>query len=178
MRVGSHAASNLVRYPEMKAFIAAGALALALATTATAAEYKVGDITVVDPWARATAGVPRNGAAYLTIKGGAIGDELVSVETENAMHAQLHGNKMENNVMIMFKVDGLEVPANAMTMLKPGGYHIMLMKLKHALKKGESFPMTLHFAKAGKVTVEVNIMGVGAKGNSHDHSKMKMKMKE
>jgi hypothetical protein len=166
----------------MKSLLMAGAFALTLAAIApaTAAEYKIGDITIVDPWARATPGTPRNGGAYLTIKGGAGDDKLTSVVSDVAKRTQLHGHKNENGVMKMHAVDGVEIPAGGMAMLKPGGNHIMLMKLKHALKEGERFPMTLHFAKAGKVTVEVRILGVGAMGTGADakhggHGKMKMK---
>jgi copper(I)-binding protein len=161
----------------MKSVIAAGALALAFAVAvpASAAEYKVGEITIVNPWARATAGIPRNGAAYLTIKGGAGDDELAEISTMVAKRAQLHGHKHEGGVMKMHEVNGFEVPAGATLTLKPGGHHIMLMKLNHALKKGQSFPLTLEFAKAGKITVEVMIMGVGARssGMNHGHKKKK-----
>jgi hypothetical protein len=185
----------------MKNLITAGALALAICTTTSlslttpsmaaemGATYKAGDITILNPWARATPGRPRNGGAYLTIKGGASGDELTGVESAVAKKTQLHGHSNENGVMKMRQVKGIMVPAGGMAMLKPGGYHVMLMKLKHALKKGESFPLTLHFAKAGKVTVEVKIMSVGAmnagenaghgghkdRSDHGDHGKMKMK---
>ena len=185
----------------MKNLITAGALALALSTIATlipntvamaadmGAMHKAGGITIHNPWARATPGRPRNGGAYLTIKGGASGDELTSVESTVAKKTQLHDHTNENGVMKMRQVKSIMVPAGGIAMLKPGGHHVMLMKLKHALKKGESFPLTLYFAKAGKVTVEVKVMSVGAmdagKGAAHgDHGghvshgadgKMKMK---
>ncbi len=161
----------------MKLLITAGALALALsiAGPASSAEFKVGDLTVINPWARATAGKPRNGGAYLTIKGGASDDELTKVETAVAKRAQLHGHKNVDGVMVMQALKGLKVPAGRTVMLKPSIRHIMLMKLKQALKKGESFPMTLHFAQAGKVTVEVMIMGVGARNAGMKRGKMKPK---
>ena len=179
----------------MKNLITASAKAPALSTTisltpttsATAGEagavFKAGDITIVNPWARATAGKPRNGGAYLTIKGGAKDDRLTGVESAVAKKTQLHGHQNENGVMKMRRVDGIAVPAGGMAMLKPGGYHVMFMKLKHALKKGGSFPLTLHFAEAGKVTVQVRVMGVGAMnagasaghGDHGSHGKMKMK---
>ncbi|NQV58243.1 MAG: copper chaperone PCu(A)C [Alphaproteobacteria bacterium] len=171
----------------MKNFLTAGVFALAFAVAAPAAaiaaEYKVGDITIVNPWARATPGAARNGGAYLTIRGGASDDKLTGVEADIAMRTEIHGNKQENGVMKMYKVESIEVPAGGMAMLKPGGFHVMLMKLKRALKEGESFPMTLSFAKAGEVTVAFKILGVGAmkggKGANHDshgsHGKMKMK---
>ena len=158
----------------MKFLITAGALALALAvaTSAPAGEYKAGDVTVVNPWARATPGVPRNGGAYLTIKGGVSDDELIGVATAVAKRAELHGHKQENGVMKMRQVKGVKVPASGMIILKPSSLHVMLIKLNQALKQGKSFPMTLRFAKAGEVTVQVKIMGVGAMeaGKSHQHA--------
>ncbi|MDA1100855.1 MAG: copper chaperone PCu(A)C [Proteobacteria bacterium] len=168
----------------MYKFLTVGAFILTIVATAmapaTAAEYRIGDITIVNPWARATPGVPRNGGAYLTIMGGASDDELIDIETDVAGRSELHGHKNENGVMKMHAVNGLEIPAKGMATLKPGGYHIMLMKLKGPLKEGESFAMDLHFAKAGKITVEVKIMGVGAmdadEASTHGgHDKMKMK---
>ncbi|MBT7665550.1 MAG: copper chaperone PCu(A)C [Rhodospirillaceae bacterium] len=172
----------------MKTLLTAGALALSLITLAitpsAAMEYKAGDITITNPWARATPGQPRNGGAYLMIKGGATDDQLTGAETPVSKKAAIHGHSNENGVMKMREVHGLDVPAGEMVMLKPGGYHVMLMKLKHALKKGGSFPLTLHFAKAGDVTVDVRIMGVGAMnaetksghgghGDHNPHGKMK-----
>lgn len=159
----------------MKLLITAGALVLSVvfATAGFAADFKVGDLTIIDPWTRATAGNPRNGVTYLGIKGGVSDDELIKIETGVARHAQLHDSKEVNGMMSMYRIDSLGVPAGGMVMLKPGDLHIMLLGLSHALKKGESFPMTLHFAKAGKVTIEVRIMGVGASNGGMDHSKMK-----
>jgi hypothetical protein len=46
--------------------------------------------------------------------------------------------------------------------LRPGGYHIMLVGLAHALKEGDRFPITLRFAKAGAVTATVSVQKAGA----------------
>ncbi len=40
----------------------------------------------------------------------------------------------------------------------PGGYHIMLTGLKAPLKTGDSFPLTLTFAGAGEVKVDVKVV--------------------
>lgn len=163
----------------MKLLFAASALALSLIASlpTTAAEYRVGDITITNPWARATPGRTRNGGAYLMITGGAADDQITGADTPVSKKAAIHGHSHENGVMKMREVRNLEVPAGEVMMLKPGGLHIMLIKLKHALKKGDSFPLTLHFAKAGDVTVEVQIMGVGAMKAGHGdhggHGKMK-----
>jgi copper(I)-binding protein len=58
------------------------------------------------------------------------------------------------------------VPAGATTRLAPGGFHGMLMGLTAALKEGDRFPVTLTFARAGEVTVEVEVVSLRAEGPS------------
>lgn len=59
--------------------------------------------------------------------------------------------------MKMQPVDKIVVPAKGSVELKPGGYHVMLMKLAEPLVKGETFDVTLTFASGATqvVTVEV-----------------------
>ena len=40
----------------------------------------------------------------------------------------------------------------------------MLMNLRSQLKQGDKVPVTLEFEKAGKVTVSLDVAGVGAQG--------------
>jgi copper(I)-binding protein len=45
----------------------------------------------------------------------------------------------------------------------------MLMQLEKPLKKGESFPMTLSFDKAGDVAIQVTVEYIGAvRAGSHE----------
>ncbi|MFT5487310.1 MAG: copper(I)-binding protein, partial [Alphaproteobacteria bacterium] len=76
----------------------------------------------------------------------------------------------DNGIMRMRQVKGVDVPAGGKFVFKPGGHHIMFIGLYKPLKKGERFPVTLMFEKAGKQTVEVTVMGVGAMkgGMKHD----------
>jgi copper(I)-binding protein len=66
--------------------------------------------------------------------------------------------------MKMHAVGGIDVPARQPVELKPGAYHVMLMELKHPLKEGESFPLTLTFEKAGERKVTVAVEKAGAMG--------------
>jgi hypothetical protein len=49
-------------------------------------------------------------------------------------------------------------------MLKPGGMHVMLTGLSQPLKQGQSFPLTLTFAKGGTREITVAVEKVGAMG--------------
>jgi periplasmic copper chaperone A len=136
--------------------------AMLLVPAAAIAQHKDA-IHIEAPWARASAGM--TGAAYLTVKNdGDAADKLLAVSTPAATKAELHSMSMEGNVMRMRPVLDIPVPAHGSVALKPGGLHIMLMNLREPLKQGETFPLTLMFEKAGNVSVQVAIQGVGAMG--------------
>lgn len=59
--------------------------------------------------------------------------------------------------MKMQPVDKIVVPAKGSVELKPGGYHIMLMKLAKPLVKGETFDVTLTFASGTTQVVKVEV---------------------
>jgi copper(I)-binding protein len=127
-------------------------------------------IVLEQPWARASIG--KNGAAYVTvINHGKSVDNLIGVEASVAKRVQLHTHKNDGGIMRMRHIKSIPVPAEGSVNLKPGGHHIMMMGLTQKLKKGEEFPLTLVFKKAGKVTVTVKIKHAGALGSSSDHQK-------
>lgn len=157
------------------ALFLAGSLA---ASAAPAHEVKQGDLTIDHPWARASAGPARNSAAFMTIHNAGKADRLVAAAGDVAERVELHTHLMEGNVMKMRQVEAIDVPAEGMAKLQPGGFHVMLIGLHEPLKEGDSFPLTLTFEKAGKVTLEVAVEAItsmgGQNGQGHgmDHGKM------
>ncbi len=154
----------------MKEFVA-GFCLLALATaTAIAHDYKVGAISIDHPWARASMGMAKAGAAYMVLTNdGSAPDRLVSASAEVSETVELHTHLMEDGVMRMRQVQAIEVAPGAPSVLEPGGLHVMLIGLKEPLTAGESFPMTLTFEQAGEITVEVAVEAMGG-GHGHSHS--------
>jgi len=140
------------------------AFAVICAGPAVAQQIKAGDLVLDHAWARATPGGAKVGGAYLTIKNnGTAADKLLGGSSPVAAEVQVHEMAMNNGVMTMRPVEGgLSIPAGQSVTLAPGGYHIMLMQLKAALKQGDKLPVTLQFEKAGKVDVTFDIEGVGA----------------
>lgn len=133
-------------------------LVLALASLAAAAHsFKLGEIAIGHPYARSTAPGQSTGGAYLRLENRGADDRLVSVSTPVAQAIELHDMQMDGDVMRMRQVKDIAVPANQAVVLKPGGLHLMLVGLKAPLKNGDRFPLTLRFAKAGEVTVEVHV---------------------
>lgn len=136
---------------------------------AGAVEFKLGDIVIADPWARASATkMMKTGAAFLTLSNhGAASDRLIAAQTPVAKKAELHTHTMTNGIMKMRQVAAIEVPPGTPTMLQPGGFHVMFMGLHAPLKFGTRFPITLIFEKAGKVEIEAVVLKPGAKGPGH-----------
>lgn len=127
---------------------------------AQAQDYRQGDLIIEGVWARPTPGASKMGAAYLTVKNeGKEPDTLTAATAEFAEKVEVHQNtKNDQGVMQMRAVEGgLEIPAGKTVALKPGGLHIMFVGLKQKLEDGQSVPLTLQFAKAGEVKVDVKV---------------------
>jgi len=149
----------------MKSLITAIAVLLTvfLAGSVAAHEYEIGAVKIVHPWARATAESSPNGAAYMKLSvAGAEADRLLAVATPVAKRAELHKSFMDDGVMKMRAVEGVEIVPGTLTALQPGGLHIMLMGLTAPLKEGDTFPMTLTFERAGTNDIEVVVQAMDA----------------
>jgi copper(I)-binding protein len=122
------------------------------------------EITVTDPWARATILANRPGAAYLTLESDT-DDRLVAIETPAAGHVMIHRIETDDSgVSRMVHLETLDLPPGKPVTLAPGGMHLMLMGLAGKLEEGGTFPLTLRFEEAGEMTVEMPILGVAAAG--------------
>ncbi|MEO8653668.1 MAG: copper chaperone PCu(A)C [Ramlibacter sp.] len=75
--------------------------------------------------------------------------QLVGVSTPAAGTAEVHEMKQEGDIMRMRPVAKVDLPAGQTVEFKPGGYHLMLMDLKQALKPGTVVPLTLVLRDAG-----------------------------
>ena len=154
-----------------RALIILASLLLGLSGPAAAADE--GSLKVTQPWARASLGQVKVGAAYLTIENhGQHADRLVGLASPVANHVELHNTIMDEGVMKMRPMEVLELAPGETAALEPGGMHVMLMGLKQPLKEGETFPMTLSFAEAGEVTIQVQVDKATASGPSGGHGGM------
>jgi hypothetical protein len=158
-------------------------VAALFAAPARAEEVKAGDLVISQAWSRATPGGAKVAGGFLTIENkGSVPDRLIGGSTDVAGKFEVHEMAMNNGVMTMRPLDkGLAIDPGKTVKLAPGGFHLMLMDLKSPLKQGDKVPVTLQFEKAGKVTLSLDVQGVGAAApaatdhsGGHEHSGMKM----
>lgn len=145
-------------------FVAAVTILFVVIGVADAGDMKKHDgLMIKDVWSRATPA--RNGVAYMTVfNHGQAMDRLIAVESPIAKKVELHTHSMRDGVMRMRRISAVEVHPGEPAVFAPGGNHVMLMGLHGKLTEGQTFPVTLVFEKAGKVTVQAAVGKAGAMG--------------
>jgi copper(I)-binding protein len=149
---------------------------LTLAALMFAAFPVMAQVTVKDPWVRATVSAQKATGAFMQITS-AQDARLVEAKSPVAGVVEVHEMVMEKDVMKMRAVKGLDLPAGKTVELKPGGYHVMLMDLKEQMKEGATVPVTLVIEgkdkKRSTVEVKAPVKPLTSSGNmgAMDHSK-------
>ena len=139
-----------------------------LAGLSLAHEQKLGALILHHAWSRATPAGAKTGAAYVKIENtGDTPDQLLSVASDIAAKTEVHQMTMENDMMKMGPAGVIDIPPHGVVELKPHGLHIMMMGLKKPLTEGDTFPVTLTFAKAGKVDLQIVVGKVDDMGEEH-----------
>ncbi len=156
------------------AFVVAASL---IGTSANAADHAHGHgtstLNVEGGWARATAKVAKNGAAYFKVtNNGETADKLIAAKSAVGKKTSLHTHINDGSIMKMRPIKDVPVAVGETVEFKPGGHHIMLMGLNAPLAEGAMFPITLVFEKAGDVEVMVHVKGTKGdmKAMEHKHS--------
>jgi copper(I)-binding protein len=125
------------------------ALAVMASTGALAHSYRIGEVAIGHPWTRPTAGSETE--VYLTLLNrGAVADRLERVSADIAAAAAIvdAGGR---------RLGGIELLPNRPVALKTGRVHIRLSGLKQPLDRAVPFKLTLYFAWAGVVVVDVTV---------------------
>ena len=123
--------------------------------------YQAGDLQVEQPWSMELPPNAPTVAAYFVIhNAGKTPDRLLSVQTPVAGSAQLHQHVHVDGLMKMQQVQSVDIAPGQDAIFAPMAYHVMLLDLKDrsTLVDGQQFPLTLHFEKAGDVTVQVKVL--------------------
>lgn len=140
----------------------------------TASLMSFAQVTVTDPWVRATVPAQKATGAFMQLSSKSYA-RLIDASSPG-LRTEIHEMAMQDNVMRMRQLDALDLPAGKTVELKPGGYHVMFFNLKKQIKEGDVIPLTLVFENKDKKreTLELkvparalgNAAPAGAKGHS------------
>lgn len=147
----------------MKQYLTSVFVLLATALPAFAGN---GSIETSEPWARASIGVNRPGAAYMTLRNtGGAPVVLTGIATDLSGRPEVHNVTTDaSGVSSMTPAGPVEIAPGTEVTLQPGGLHLMLMMLLRPMVEGETFTVTLQFEDGGSHDVEVPIHGVAYRG--------------
>ena len=116
-------------------------IALTLVSSASGASDT---LIISDAWVRATPPGKMMTAGYASLEN--VSKEVITitgVSAEAAGHISLHETRIERDRSTMRPVAQLSIEAGERVSLKPGGLHIMLMKLSESLTDGQSIDICL-----------------------------------
>lgn len=122
-------------------------------------------VTVSEPWARATVPQQKATGAFMRLQS-AVPARLVSASSPLTPNVEVHEMSMEGDMMRMRQVQAIELPAGKTVELKPGGYHIMFLNLSKQLRAGDTVPLTLvvetRDGKRTPIKVDAPVRGLAA----------------
>jgi copper(I)-binding protein len=129
---------------------------LTFAAMLFAAPIAFAQVSVEEPWVRATVSDQKITGAFMKITAPADA-RLLEVRTDVAGWAEIHEMAMIDDTMKMRQIQSLFLPAGTTIELKPGGFHVMLFDLVRQAKEGDIVPLTLVIETEGVLeTVEVS----------------------
>ena len=94
----------------------------------------------------------------MTIKNEAdTADTLMRVRCPVANFSEKHIVDRGEGAPAMRAIPAIPIAANSTIVLKPDGYHVMLLQTRQALAEGETFTCAVVFQKAGTIETEVHV---------------------
>ena len=134
-------------------------ISLMLAAALMAAAPAWSQVTVAQPWVRATVAQQKATGAFMTLTS-AKDVRLVGASSPAAGTVEVHEMKMVGDVMKMRHVPALPLPAGQAVALTPGGYHLMLLDVKQQFKDGDKVPLTLELEDAQKGRSKLEVQAI------------------
>ncbi|MBU0499811.1 MAG: copper chaperone PCu(A)C [Gammaproteobacteria bacterium] len=116
------------------------------------------NVSAKDPYVRAVPPGMANSAAFMQLNNGDKGDHaLVAAESPVAQTVELHTHVQEGGMMMMRKIEKIDLPAGQTVALQPGGLHVMLIGLVKELKPGDQVELTLVYEDGSKSRVSAPV---------------------
>lgn len=130
-----------------------------------------GSITIDNDWVRESTPQGVSAVYMVVILVADESDRLVGARSSAAASVEIHETRIEDGIAKMRRLDGLDIEPDTPVVFEPGGLHFMVIGLNLPLKTGDSLPLVLQFAHAGKITLEVPVgepAGADALGHSQN----------
>lgn len=140
-------------------------IALTLISSASGASDT---LIISDAWVRATPPGKMMTAGYASLEN--VSKDVITitgVSAQIAVHTSLHETRIERDRSTMRPVAELSIDAGERVSLKPGGLHIMLMKLSESLTDGQSIDICLELENNDSLCSAFSVARHGKAAHHH-----------
>jgi copper(I)-binding protein len=130
-------------------------------------------LMIMDPWVREAPPNAKMLAGYFTIMNHS-GDsaEIVGASSDAFEKVELHKSVQEGGVAKMIAQSSVVVGKHATVKFEPGGFHLMLIKPKKALKAGDKVEISLKLKSGSDLKMTAVVKKGGAMQEHMDHEHM------
>jgi hypothetical protein len=129
-------------------------------------------VKVTDAWTKPSVPGASVSASYMKLQS-SVPLKLINAESSAAGQVEIHNMFMTDGVMHMNPAGPLELVPGKTLEMKPGGLHVMLMKLKAPIKAGDPVAVRLTFVgqdnKPFTTTVDARAQEMGKDKGSAKH---------
>lgn len=148
--------------------VAVAGLLASMSWTASYAQGASDSVSVDGAYVRAVPpGQPNSGAFMTLTNQDSAGHAVVSAESPAAKVVELHTHIHEGGMMMMRRIEKIDIAANTTTELKPGGLHVMLIGLTQELKPGSDVEITLVFEDGSSKQITAPVQNIMMQMNMH-----------
>ena len=82
---------------------------------------------------------------------------ITATASPDFANVEIHDMQMHEGMMRMIRQETLTIPAGGQVELKPGSFHLMLMKPKRTFKQGDTLEVTFSMADGQTATVSFEV---------------------
>ena len=98
-------------------------------------------------------------AIYLVVRNGAEPDTITAIDTPDLGPASMHESKATaGGSMSMLPVERIPVAAGAAVRFAPGGFHGMVGPLTRVIRRGDTLPLVVRFARGAAISVTARVI--------------------
>ena len=144
--------------PVFRLGLVAAACIVAAACTPRSAPPAPRRVVVANSWARIADSGATSGAYVEITNRDTVPITLIGVSTNDADAAEVHESMQLRGMARMTPRPSLHIAPAEVVKMEPGGVHVMLVGLRHALAVGDSVRLQLHFSDSTTVPVTVPVV--------------------
>ena len=113
-------------------------------------------------WVRLSPNKDTPSAGYFVVHGGDAATQLRGVLTDYALKVEMHESMDHNGMMMMQKVDSVDIPAKTKVAFAPGGKHLMIWGVNDTAISRGKMTLTFLLANGDRLLVDAAIQKPGA----------------